>query len=115
MKRFFKTGVMFLAALSFSSCARETIDARRGGIIKHDAQLRREHVADYMTYLKLTKGAAKVERESEGPGHKFFLVERATPGAGLVPVPVQRPLQRKNHAFNHFSGLRNHTFVFFAS
>ncbi|MBR4126523.1 MAG: hypothetical protein IKR09_02970, partial [Alphaproteobacteria bacterium] len=45
------------------SCTNETIDARRGGIIKDDAQLRREHVADFMTYLKLTKGANPLDQD----------------------------------------------------
>lgn len=61
MKRFFKT--IFLAALSLSSCTTETIDARRGGIIKNDTQLRREDVADYMTYLKLTRGAGPLDQD----------------------------------------------------
>lgn len=63
MNRFFKTGMTFLASLLLCSCANETIDARRGGIIKDDAQLRREHVADYMTYLKLTKGATPLDQD----------------------------------------------------
>lgn len=63
MKRVFKTGMTFLASLLLLSCTNETIDARRGGIIKDDAQLRREHVADYMTYLKLTKGANPLDQD----------------------------------------------------
>ena len=63
MKRLFKTGVMLSAALMLSSCVGEMIDAKRGGIIKNDAQLRREHVADYMTYLKLTKGANPLDQD----------------------------------------------------
>ena len=63
MKRVFKTGMTFLASLLLLSCTNETIDARRGGIIKDDAQLRREHVADFMTYLKLTKGANPLDQD----------------------------------------------------
>ena len=54
MKRFFKAGLSAAAVLFLFSCAAErTINARRGGIIKTDADLRREDVADYMTYLRL--------------------------------------------------------------
>ncbi|MBR1945635.1 MAG: hypothetical protein IJ846_05025 [Alphaproteobacteria bacterium] len=62
MRHFFKTGLMLVASLLISSCAK-TIDARRGGIIKDDAQLRREDVADYMTYLKLTRGAGPLDQD----------------------------------------------------
>lgn len=63
MKRFFRTGGTLLASLLLWACANEPIDARRGGIIKNDAQLRREDVADYMTYLKLKKGAGPLDQD----------------------------------------------------
>ena len=63
MRRFFKTGAMLFMSLLLWSCANETINARRGGIIKSDADLRREDVADYMTYLKLTKGAGPLDQD----------------------------------------------------
>ena len=62
MRRFFKTGVLFMASLLLFSCAKN-INAKRGGIIKDDAQLRREDVADYMTYLKLTRGAGPLDQD----------------------------------------------------
>ena len=62
MKCFFKTGVMLAASLLLFSCT-NTINAKRGGIIKNDAQLRREDVADYMTYLQLTRGAGPLDQD----------------------------------------------------
>ena len=62
MKRFFKTGILTALSFCLLSCSTQ-IDARRGGILKDDAQLRREHVADYMTYLKLTKGAGPLDQD----------------------------------------------------
>ena len=62
MRRLFRTGIMLGVSLLLFSCT-QTIDARRGGIIKDDAQLRREDVADYMTYLKLTKGAGPLDQD----------------------------------------------------
>ena len=63
MKRFAKTGAVLFASLLLWSCTGETIDAKRGGIIKSDVELRREDVADYMTYLKLTKGAGPLDQD----------------------------------------------------
>ena len=63
MKCFFKTGLLFVCSLFLLSCANETVNAKRGGIMKDDAQLRREDVADYMTYLKLTKGAGPLDQD----------------------------------------------------
>ena len=64
MKRSFYAGVLFLAAsFLLPACTPGTIDAKRGGIIKDDAELRREDVADYMTYLKLTKGAGPLDQD----------------------------------------------------
>ena len=62
MKCFSKTGVMLAASLLLFSCT-NTINAKRGGIIKNDAQLRREDVADYMTYLQLTRGAGPLDQD----------------------------------------------------
>lgn len=64
MKRFFHTSVLFMTALLLlPACAPEVVNAKRGGIIKDDAQLRREDVADYMTYLKLTRGAGPLDQD----------------------------------------------------
>lgn len=63
MRRFVKTGVMLAASLLLWSCTGETINAKRGGIMKSNADLRREDVADYMTYLKLTKGAGPLDQD----------------------------------------------------
>lgn len=64
MKKIFKSSVMMAASLFLLSCvAQQTIDARRGGIIKTDADLRREDVADYMTYLQLKKGAGPLDQD----------------------------------------------------
>ncbi|MBR1778731.1 MAG: hypothetical protein IJ752_09160 [Alphaproteobacteria bacterium] len=63
IRQHFKTGAMLAALLLLSSCAQGTVNAKRGGIIKNDAQLRREDVADYMTYLKLTKGAGPLDQD----------------------------------------------------
>lgn len=64
MKRFFKTGLSTIATLFLFSCvSAQTINAKRGGIIKTDADLRREDVADYMTYLRLKKGAGPLDQD----------------------------------------------------
>lgn len=64
MKRLLKTGLSLAAALFLFSCAGgRTIDAKRGGIIKTEADLRREDVADYMTYLRLKKGAGPLDQD----------------------------------------------------
>lgn len=64
MKRLLKSGLLIPAALFLFSCAAEqTIDAKRGGILKTDADLRREDVADYMTYLRLKKGAGPLDQD----------------------------------------------------
>jgi len=62
MRQLFRTSILLGVSWLLLSCA-QTIDARRGGIIKDDAQLRREDVADYMTYLKLTKGAGPLDQD----------------------------------------------------
>lgn len=63
MKRFFRTSFLFICSLFLLSCANDTVNAKRGGILKDKAQLRREDVADYMTYLKLTKGAGPLDQD----------------------------------------------------
>ncbi|MBO4521474.1 MAG: hypothetical protein J5787_09760 [Alphaproteobacteria bacterium] len=63
MRRFVKTGMMLAASLLLWSCAGETINAKRGGIMKTDAELRREDVSDYMTYLKLTKEIGPLDQD----------------------------------------------------
>lgn len=64
MKIFFKTGLLTVLTLFLFSCVSEPIiNAKRGGIIKSDAELRREDVADYMTYLQLKKGAGPLDQD----------------------------------------------------
>lgn len=53
----------FAASLFLTACQSTTIDARRDVILKSDAQLRREDVADYMTYLRLKKGAGALDQD----------------------------------------------------
>ena len=62
MKRLFKTGAAAVLSFFLISCSSQ-INAERGGILIDDAQLRREDVADYMTYLKLTKGAGSLDQD----------------------------------------------------
>ena len=59
-KAFFVFAVL---SLFLTACQSATIDARRDVILKSDAQLRREDVADYMTYLRLKKGAGALDQD----------------------------------------------------
>ena len=63
MRRLFKTVSPALVALMLVSCVNATVDARHGAIVKSDADLRREDVADYMTYLRLKKGAGPLDQD----------------------------------------------------
>ena len=64
MKKFFKRIFPVFASLFLFSCfSHQTINAKRGGILKTDAELRREDVADYMTYLRLKKGAGPLDQD----------------------------------------------------
>lgn len=61
MKRFLN-GFFVAAVLFLSSCAPAVIDARRGGIIDSPEEIAREHV-DYLTYLRLKKGAGPLDQD----------------------------------------------------
>ena len=63
MKRFFKTGFVLTGVLFLLSCSSEVIQAQRGGIIPTQAELQREDVADYMTYLRLKKEAGPLDQD----------------------------------------------------
>ena len=55
--------IFAVLSLFLTACQSATIDARRDVILKSDAQLRREDVADYMTYLRLKKGAGALDQD----------------------------------------------------
>ena len=59
MKRLFS---LIMAAVFLWGCAAHQIDARRGGIIEDEDDVLRRSV-DYMTYLKLKKGAGPLDQD----------------------------------------------------
>lgn len=54
--------ILIMTAVFLSGCAAHQIDARRGGIIEDEDDVLRRSV-DYLTYLKLKKGAGPLDQD----------------------------------------------------
>ena len=54
--------ILIMTAVFLSGCAAHQIDARRGGITEDEDDVLRRSV-DYLTYLKLKKGAGPLDQD----------------------------------------------------